>query len=85
VPDNTIDRQERKRISEQKIVEMLAAKRRQSASKPGEGSRQLLWNCVNRYVKNGMNEQGGLTLFFAHANGFPKEVRFCFLLPPNLR
>ena len=41
----------------------------------------LLWNCVNRYVLRdgagkGQNalKGNGLTLFFAHANGFPKEV-----------
>ncbi|THH27684.1 hypothetical protein EUX98_g6505 [Antrodiella citrinella] len=38
----------------------------------------LLWCCVNRYVrkrdgKGGAGQQG-LTLFFAHANGFPKEI-----------
>ena len=84
VPDNSVDKEERKRIIEQKSVEMLAAKRRQSASKPGEGSRKLLWNCVNRYVKNDLNGAGGLTLFFAHANGFPKEVRFLLLFASKL-
>ncbi|KAL4250991.1 AB hydrolase superfamily protein [Abortiporus biennis] len=38
--------------------------------------RSLLWNCVNRYVKRAdqPREKKGLTLFFAHANGFPKEL-----------
>ncbi|KAF7970127.1 hypothetical protein HWV62_24952 [Athelia sp. TMB] len=39
----------------------------------------VLWNCVNRYsLKERKLQVGGakrLTLFFAHANGFPKEVR----------
>lgn len=40
-----------------------------------EGSDKLLWNCLNRYVKKDLVEGGkGVTLFFAHANGFPKEV-----------
>ncbi|KAF7978749.1 hypothetical protein HWV62_44766 [Athelia sp. TMB] len=41
----------------------------------------LLWNCVNRYVLRDSARKGqkdlkgnGLTLFFAHANGFPKEI-----------
>ena len=36
----------------------------------------VLWNCVNRYVKNGLDlsNKTGVTLFFAHANGFPREV-----------
>ncbi|KAG6812160.1 hypothetical protein H0H92_004091 [Tricholoma furcatifolium] len=40
------------------------------------GTPQILWNCVNRYVRNGLNESraNGVTLFFAHANGFPKEI-----------
>jgi hypothetical protein len=41
-----------------------------------DGYPLVLWNCVNRYVKNDLNEfnKTGVTLFFAHANGFPKEV-----------
>ncbi|KAF5384323.1 hypothetical protein D9615_003313 [Tricholomella constricta] len=40
------------------------------------GSRQVLWNCANRYVKQGLDgtRAKGVTLFFAHANGFPKEI-----------
>ncbi|KAI6002048.1 Alpha/Beta hydrolase protein [Pisolithus albus] len=42
----------------------------------GEHGRKPLWNCVNRYVRtckrNTVNT--GLTLFLAHANGFPKEI-----------
>ncbi|KAF9011869.1 Alpha/Beta hydrolase protein [Cyathus striatus] len=42
-----------------------------------DGYPLVLWNCVNRYVKKGVkaeNGKNGLTLFFAHANGFPKEI-----------
>jgi hypothetical protein len=37
---------------------------------------EILWNCVNRYVRKdlGSRRSKGLTLFLAHANGFPKEV-----------
>ena len=44
----------------------------------GEGSRKPLWVCLNRYrrrVSSSEGEMGGVTLFFVHANGFPKEVR----------
>ncbi|KAJ2981692.1 hypothetical protein NUW54_g10837 [Trametes sanguinea] len=38
--------------------------------------RKPMWNCINRYVRNssGLAVDNGITLFFAHANGFPKEV-----------
>ena len=44
---------------------------------------QVLWSCANRYVRNDLHSgrtigttrsRPGITLFFAHANGFPKEV-----------
>ncbi|KAG1878750.1 Alpha/Beta hydrolase protein [Suillus tomentosus] len=40
----------------------------------GERVEKPLWNCVNRYVRRVKDERKGLTLFFAHANGFPKEI-----------
>jgi pimeloyl-ACP methyl ester carboxylesterase len=73
-PDVGITQEERKRINAQKTVEILHAKQKQSAADPVAGSEKLLWNCVNRYVKRDLREQKGLTLFFAHANGFPKEI-----------
>lgn len=51
-------------------------------TKVTDGYPRILWNCVNRYVKSdlesGKSKKTGITLFFAHANGFPKEV--CLLL-----
>ena len=43
-----------------------------------DGYPLVLWNCVNRYVKNDldMSNKTGVTLFLAHANGFPKEVSY---------
>ncbi|KAG5644670.1 hypothetical protein DXG03_007969 [Asterophora parasitica] len=42
------------------------------------GSKQVLWNCANRYFRR--DAQGnGITLFIAHANGFPKEIWEPFL------
>ncbi|KAF5350679.1 hypothetical protein D9756_008735 [Leucocoprinus leucothites] len=37
------------------------------------GHPMLLWICLNRYVRKGAKGTG-LTLFLAHANGFPKEI-----------
>ena len=43
-----------------------------------DGHPAVLWNCVNRYVReevhNAVEGGGGATLFLAHATGFPKEV-----------
>ena len=49
-----------------------------------DGHPKVLWNCINRYVRNNLSSSNrtGLTLFFAHANGFPKEVRFA-CMPGN--
>ena len=43
-----------------------------------DGYPSILWNCVNRYVKNDLDlsNMTGVTLFFAHAIGFPKEVSY---------
>lgn len=45
-----------------------------AAPPASSGHPTLLWICLNRYVRKGMKGTG-LTLLFAHANGFPKEVR----------
>jgi len=48
-----------------------------------DGYPRILWNVVNRYAKKGLNASNstGVSLFLAHANGFPKEVRlFCIEL-----
>jgi len=51
-----------------------------------DGYPRILWNCVNRCVKsdleNGKSQKTGMTLFFTHAVGSPKEVCCCcsFLL-----
>ncbi|KAH6910751.1 Alpha/beta hydrolase family-domain-containing protein [Coprinopsis sp. MPI-PUGE-AT-0042] len=41
-----------------------------------EGYPKVLWNVLNRYVRKGLKADNstGLTLFFAHANGFNKEI-----------
>ena len=39
-------------------------------------NRALLWNCIKRFVKKERTKGSSkpVTLFIAHANGFPKEV-----------
>lgn len=74
ISDSITDKAERQKIVAQKTSELLARKQQQPAVNAGKGSEKLLWNCVNRYVKKDLNSPKGLTLFFAHANGFPKEV-----------
>ena len=48
-----------------------------SCSGQSDGHPRLFWNCLNRYVRKGLDESSstGITLFFAHATGIPKEVR----------
>ena len=48
-----------------------------SCSGRSDGHPRLFWNCLNRYVRKGLDESSstGITLFFAHATGIPKEVR----------
>lgn len=50
------------------------------ASGKEEGYPKRLWICLNRYARNeSAGSKKGLTLFFAHANGFNKEVRYTYL------
>ncbi|KAJ3506250.1 hypothetical protein NLJ89_g6975 [Agrocybe chaxingu] len=86
-PPPNASKEERKRILAEAQRQLTALR----TSKVTEGYPSLLWNCVNRYVKNGLNESNrtGITLFFAHANGFPKEfgnlpLTFCWLHPPRV-
>lgn len=74
------------------LDEMLDARRKQWAGTlGGEASRAVLWNCVDRYVRRDDPRRHDVgrppvTLFFAHANGFPKqtwEVALAHLLALN--
>ena len=50
---------------------------RGSDSEGKKGYERVLWICVNRYYRfeeNKKRGEKGVTLLFAHANGFPKEV-----------
>lgn len=75
VPKSSADAAERKRDIQQLFAEIT--ERQECLVRGelgGERSEKPLWNCVNRYVKRVQDGRKGLTLFFAHANGFPKEI-----------
>ncbi|KAG1888333.1 Alpha/Beta hydrolase protein [Suillus subluteus] len=75
VPKFTTNAAERKRDIQQLSTELRERQERFVQGKlGGERSERPLWTCVNRYVKKVQDERKGLTLLFAHANGFPKEI-----------
>ncbi|KIJ69855.1 hypothetical protein HYDPIDRAFT_104488 [Hydnomerulius pinastri MD-312] len=64
---------ERQRKVEELTREVIERQVQITAGKLGGGpSEKVLWNCINRYVRTG--DRDGVTLFLAHANGFPKEI-----------
>ncbi|KAG1819245.1 uncharacterized protein BJ212DRAFT_80849 [Suillus subaureus] len=75
VPKFTTNAAERKRAVQQLSTELMMRQERFIRGElGGERSEKPLWNCVNRYVKRAQDGRKGLTLFFTHANGFPKEI-----------
>lgn len=84
LPESLADKNERRRLNSERATELLAGNIKHSAD-PAEGNKTVLWNCINRYVpvsKSLCRSGIGLTLFFAHANGFHKEV--CYFLDLGL-
>ncbi|RDB23617.1 Peroxisomal membrane protein LPX1 [Hypsizygus marmoreus] len=71
-PPDSATRAERQAIARKTMQELKDLR----GSTVPRGTKQVLWNCANRYVRNGLDgaNANGLTLFFAHANGFPKEI-----------
>ena len=57
-----------------KALETLIAN---SQKKAMVGYPRVLWNCLNRYVRKGLNGSNGtgVTLFLVSGAGFPKEVK----------
>jgi len=75
VPKFKTNTAERKRDIQQLFTEIIERQERFVRGElGGERSEKPLWNCVNRYVKRVQDGRKGLTLFLAHANGFPKEI-----------
>ena len=69
-------KEERRRIMSESTLQLLDWGNDTTATT--DGHPLVLWNCVNRYVKKDLDlsNKTGVTLFFAHANGFPKEVSY---------
>jgi hypothetical protein len=77
--DNQSDKAQRAAWAERTLKAFREAEEELMKEKDIQHSRKVLWCCVNRYVKKGLpgaskTNRKGVTLFFAHANGFPKEV-----------
>ncbi|KAF8188048.1 Alpha/Beta hydrolase protein [Pholiota molesta] len=72
IPPPHVSKDERKRLLAQALQELKELR----TSRVTDGYPQVLWNCVNRYVRTDLGERKGtgLTLSFYHANGFPKEI-----------
>lgn len=69
LPKGTLSREERAQLSAHYVKELRINRPHMRT----DGYPQVLWNCINRYVRK-VPSGTGLTLFFAHANGFPKEI-----------
>ncbi|KAF6748010.1 Alpha/Beta hydrolase protein [Ephemerocybe angulata] len=71
-PTNGVPKDEKARIMQQYKYDLRVAR----GAMLTDGYPKVLWNCLNRYARKGLNQSNktGLTLFFAHANGFPKEI-----------
>jgi pimeloyl-ACP methyl ester carboxylesterase len=77
LPPDSASKSERKRALTKIRDDIMKMHEDVGSGKYGEGSKKVLWNCVNRYVRNDLDAEkatGGVTLFFTHANGFPKEI-----------
>lgn len=80
VPSDSVPKEERKKVLREAGEELLRLKGAQSAGQEHQDADYVsrLWIVVNRFRKTGA--QGGrerLTVLFAHANGFHKEVCVC--------
>ena len=74
LPASGATREERSRVLAESTLQLLDWSNDTDAVT--DGYPLVLWNCVNRYARKDLDlsNKTGLTLFFAHANGFPKEV-----------
>ncbi|KAF9037768.1 Alpha/Beta hydrolase protein [Panaeolus papilionaceus] len=77
LPHHTLAKEQKR----QRLIEIRKELDALRTSKVTDGYPSVLWNVVNRYLRKGLNESNktGVTLFLAHANGFPKEIWEPFL------
>lgn len=78
-PAFSTDKAQWKASVENTLNEILGARIKQWSGELSthKASTTLLWNCIDRYVRRDTARSTSgkpVTLFFAHANGFPKEV-----------
>jgi pimeloyl-ACP methyl ester carboxylesterase len=69
--------EESRRILSRTADEVIARLEKHANGRLDSRDRKIYWNCVNRYVKKDLRDASDnkrLTLFFAHASGFPKEI-----------
>lgn len=86
IPKDGETKAERKERVGRWTKELLELKWKQERGEVlGEGSREVLWNCLGRYVRNRGGNSGsergkGVTLFCTHANGMHKEASTFIIL-----
>ena len=78
-PGCGIDGLQERRAFSRVREEMLEVKKKYLRGELSKGDERQYWVCVNRYVRNQLEEKGWegrkrLTLFLTHGNGFGKEV-----------
>ena len=80
-PPAGVTKEERRQIATESALQLYRWSNDAKAA-TANGHPLVLWNCVNRYVKKNLDSSNrtGVTLFLAHANGFPKEVSWLMLL-----
>ena len=71
-PPTNVSKEERAKILKSYVHDLVIDK----GFMMSDGYPKVYWNVLNRYVRRGLSASNrtGLTLFFAHANGFPKEA-----------
>lgn len=83
-PSPGLGKEEKKRVNARRADTIIATQRAhaEAVTPLGEGDGRVHWNCVNRYVRKDMGHgsKKGVTLFLAHATGFPKEVCFSWVI-----
>ena len=80
LPEWSPDKTQFQKAAASAAAEVMSTKHKQRRGELHEPpNRNPLWVCLNRYLGRDTSRSGcarsNITLFFSHANGFPKEVR----------